>query len=110
MKMDAWRPHRTLLSSSAISDWFQRVVLVTGDDIWNNRTTLCSCTAQTGPKGDATFAIYCTFKAACFRFALTNELKKDNIRVNCICPEFVTMKLNAPGGETILEGAKVLTD
>ncbi|KAG7095957.1 hypothetical protein E1B28_006641 [Marasmius oreades] len=73
-----------------------------------------SCTNQSGPNGDTTFAAYCTSKTAVnmYSIALARDLKKDRIRVNCVCPGFVTTKLNhhAPGGKTPAQGAKALID
>ncbi|KAF9256310.1 NAD(P)-binding protein [Marasmius fiardii PR-910] len=69
---------------------------------------------QTGEHTDTTFAGYCASRAAAnlYSIALARDLKKDNIKVNAACPGFVTTKLNlnAPGGKTPEEGAKVIVD
>ncbi|KAF9262737.1 NAD(P)-binding protein [Marasmius fiardii PR-910] len=73
-----------------------------------------SCTYQSRPEGNTTFAAYCSSKTAVnmYSIALANELKKERIRVNCICPGFVTTKLNhySPGGKTPAQGAKAIID
>ncbi|KAG7095948.1 hypothetical protein E1B28_006632 [Marasmius oreades] len=83
-------------------------------NIVQNSMEWASGTYQTSDKGFTTFAAYCTSKAAMnmYSIALARDLKKDRIKVNCLCPGFTTTKLNGymPGGKTPAEGAKPLID
>ncbi|ESK91647.1 short-chain dehydrogenase reductase sdr [Moniliophthora roreri MCA 2997] len=69
---------------------------------------------QSSPNGITTFAAYCSSKSAVnmYSIALARELKKDGIRVNCLCPGFVTTKLNhfRPGGKTTEQGANLFPE
>ncbi|EEB92736.1 hypothetical protein MPER_08710, partial [Moniliophthora perniciosa FA553] len=69
---------------------------------------------QSSPQGITTFAAYCSSKSAVnmYSIALARELKKDRIRVNCLCPGFVTTKLNhfRPGGKTTEQGASLFPE
>ncbi|KAK7052893.1 hypothetical protein VNI00_004213 [Paramarasmius palmivorus] len=73
-----------------------------------------SATFQTSPRARTEWAAYCTSKSAMnmYSIALARELKKDGIRVNCLCPGFTTTKLNhfAPGGKTTEEAASLFVE
>ncbi|KAF9262743.1 NAD(P)-binding protein [Marasmius fiardii PR-910] len=85
-----------------------------GNIVQNSMESASFTYQSNGRPGLAPKAAYCTSKAALnmYSVALAKELKKDGIKVNCVCPGFTTTQLNrfASGGKTPAEGAKPLIE
>ncbi|KAK0452130.1 uncharacterized protein EV420DRAFT_693012 [Desarmillaria tabescens] len=80
--------------------------------ILNVSMALASNTRQSGPGQTLHFAAYNSSKAAMnsYSIVLAKDLEAEGIKVNMVCPGFVTTKLNGyrPGGKTPQDGAKSL--
>ncbi|PPQ89976.1 hypothetical protein CVT25_009616 [Psilocybe cyanescens] len=82
--------------------------------ILNVSMGMASNTFMARPENSALhrFVAYNTSKTAMnsYTIALAYELKNEGIKVNAVCPGFVSTKLNyyAPGGKTTKEGAEIL--
>lgn len=80
--------------------------------ILNVSMALASNTRQAGPGARLHLAAYNPSKAAMnsYSIILAKDLEAEDIKVNMVCPGFVTTKLNGyrPGGKTPEDGAKTL--
>ncbi|KAK0477902.1 hypothetical protein IW261DRAFT_1484473 [Armillaria novae-zelandiae] len=80
--------------------------------ILNVSMALASNTRQASPEAALHFAAYNPSKAAMnsYSIILAKDLEAEDIKVNMVCPGFVTTKLNGhrPGGKTPEDGAKTL--
>ncbi|PBK81367.1 NAD(P)-binding protein [Armillaria gallica] len=80
--------------------------------ILNVSMALASNTRQAGPGARLHLAAYNPSKVAMnsYSIILAKDLEAEDIKVNMVCPGFVTTKLNGyrPGGKTPEDGAKTL--
>ncbi|KAK0191887.1 hypothetical protein F5146DRAFT_1135611 [Armillaria mellea] len=80
--------------------------------ILNVSMVLASNTHQAGPGPTVHLAAYNSSKAAMnsYSIILAKDLQAEDIKVNMVCPGFVSTKLNGyrPGGKTPEDGAKIL--